>query len=515
MTTCTETLSSTNLTNTTGDLTTNSSSVDINSLKRRKKSSKNRPAPPVPTVASSKERINQQDKKPQLDGKLSNEKGGVRSSSSCSKQLNGKLMNGSARLTTPHKTPCMSVNHRNKSNVKQRINAILNRSLSEAFKLNAKAALNSVQHTFSSEVSLNKRNLNTMINNTAFTDSFAHNDQQHRLSTPTDVKKKKLKDARDLKNDLLPATKNNGKKTDMRDAKKDVKLDKKPINAADQCNQNNELHLVEDRSFINSSRLVNQLFTTQPFAYQPIRRSSSLPYLAFSNGTTKLAADRRIRSSNKTGRKRTSAYNLANDLIIETLSNNLYNGSADQLIYAAELLEEFSENVSVPRLSSTLAGLLSPQHYQKHNLNNQLLLINHYINCLKHEQEQEELLTVQLIEQQQVNRMMIEIKNQDVQAASIDCKPETGKEQTILKIDRKETKLEAKHELDKSTTKTPLKTNANQQANSRTNGMLTVNGHESSGGSDNNELHSDTSDGKVTVSGFLDFYSICFLNSYT
>lgn len=147
-------LSTVNLTNTTS---TNSSSADINSLTRRKKYKK-KPAPPIPIKS---QQINQQDKK--MENKLSNNEISLTAvSSSCSKQLvnkrlNGSL-NGSSRLT-PHKTPCTSVNHRNKSNVKQRINRILARSLSEAYRLNAKTALNSVQHSFSSEVSLNKRKL--------------------------------------------------------------------------------------------------------------------------------------------------------------------------------------------------------------------------------------------------------------------------------------------------------------------------------------------------------------------
>lgn len=536
-------LASMNLKNTTtSDLS--SSSADINSLKRRKKSSKNRPAPPIPTaiIKEQQQKINQEQNNKKSETKLINENKGINlteqpqtnslnkiHSSSCSKQLNKRINNNNLRLT-----PCMSVNHRNKSNVKLRLNAILNRSLSEAFRLNAKAALNSVQHSFSSEVSLNKRNLSTMINNTAFTDSFGHN-EQHQMGTPEIKKKKKLdevetkksydnlKTKKDSKKSDVPKLVNNKMKaSDTKDIKKDAKLDNKQqqINnwrtnnntsqRIDQCNQNSSISpftsSIMDRSFINSNRLVNQLFTTQPdsITLKPVRRCSSLPYLAFFKvDKTRMDIESLTYSvKNKANRKRTSSHNVANDLIIETLSNNLYNGSADQLLYAAELLETLSEQCcAVPPLSSSLAALLSPHHYQKHNLNNQLLLINHYIDCLKHEQEQEELLTVQLIEQQQVNRMMIEI-NKEQECIKEDKKINEIVETEISKeistdMKKATTKLEQSKPdyIDKLTTsKTNLIKTPSNEIN-RT--MLTVNGHESGTGSD--ELHSDTSDGKVTV----------------
>ena len=526
MTTCTETNSSLsmNLTNTTTSDLSNSSATDLNSLRRRKKSSKNKPAPPVPTVTSGQQqqKINQEINLTSTIEKDTNNKISS-SSSSCSKQSNKRINNNNSSLRlTPHKTSCSkSVNHRNKSNVKQRINAILIRSLSEAFRLNAKTALNSVQHSFSSEVNLNKRNLSTMNYNTAFTDSFGgqnnngnHFDchtQQHRLSTP-DAKKKKIEEQDNLtRSDLKKVTLKKGKKKEDKESK---------IN---NNNQNDEFlspftSSVMDRSFANSNRLVNQLFTTQPHnsnnQNQLIRRCSSLPYLAFlSKKDKKDLKDLSVKANQKISGKRKSAYNVANDLIIETLSNNLYNGSAQEVMYAAELLEEFSENVvAVPPLTSRLAALLSPQHYQKHNLNNQLQLINHYIDCLKHEQEQEELLTVQLIEQQQVNRMLIEInketkiKEDEICITTDDDKPEISNEideKYKRKEEEKDKDFKMPDYIDKLTTqvyktsKTPplSKMQATTTATNRT--MLTVlNGHESTG---SDELHSDTSDGKITV----------------
>lgn len=241
--TCSSSLS-TNLTNAGSEVS--ASSADINSLKRRKKSSKTRPAPPVPVLdkRTSQEpvkldRIKLADEPP-TDSSLVEQQNALNKarSSSCSKQLNKRINNG-LRLT-PHKTPCMSVSHRNKSNVKLRLNAILNRSLSEAFRLNAKAALNR-QHSFSSEVSLNKRNLSTMINNTAFC-SFGQNDQSQQSNgqhhTPDAKKKLKLEELELTKKNLeslKAATKELRKsealnKPDRADAKKDAKLDKQQIN---------------------------------------------------------------------------------------------------------------------------------------------------------------------------------------------------------------------------------------------------------------------------------------------
>lgn len=545
MTTCTDTCSSslsTHLTNIAGSEVT-ASSADINSLKRRKKSSKNRPAPPVPVLAKSQEPAKVDRGKladePPADSSLVEQQNALNKarSSSCSKQLNKRINNG-LRLT-PHKTPCMSVSHRNKSNVKLRLNAILNRSLSEAFRLNAKAALNR-QHSFSSEVSLNKRNLSTMINNTAFC-SFGQNDQQNngQHHTPDAKKKLKLEELELTKanlESLKAATKELRKSEALNkpDAKKDAKLDSKQINnwpaatvqKSDQCIESISpfASSVMDRSFINSNRLVNQLFTTQPKSVNqaPVRRSSSLPYLAFwtakrSTAASQPTVDKQLgsvdRTNNRNGRKRTSALNVASDLIIETLSKNLSNGSADQLLYAASLLEEFSESViAVPPLTSRLAGLLSPQHYQKHNLNNQLLLINHYIDCLKHEQEQEELLTVQLIEQQQVNRMMIEINKESLKDEPTGDRPEISKKE-MAEVDKKEVadedaKLDRRAEKTTSkpicsdkksggkqpvSAKTPSKRESLPKTANKT--ILAVNGHEST----SDELHSDTSDGKVTV----------------
>lgn len=516
------------------------SSAEINSLRRKKKSSKSRPAPPVPVLDKQTNREKPDGIKLANDGDnaLVEQQNALNKarSSSCSKQLN-KRINNSLRLT-PHKTPCMSVNHRNKSNVKLRLNAILNRSLSEAFRLNAKAALNR-QHSFSSEVSLNKRNLSTMINNTAFC-SFGQNEQQNHNNSQhrTPDAKRKLEELEQAKKNLeslKTGTKDLKKsdvlnKPDRTDAKKaDAKLDNKQINnwpanntqqPSDQCNQieftSPFASSVMDRSFINSNRLVNQLFTTQPKSVNqaPVRRSSSLPYLAFWTAAKsgRRTMDKHLGYAEKTGRngrKRTSAMNVASDLIIETLSKNLSNGSADQLLYAASLLEEFSESViAVPPLSSALAALLSPQHYQKHNLNNQLLLINHYIDCLKHEQEQEELLTVQLIEQQQVNRMMIEINKESLKDETSD-RPEIStnetaesdkkKEEEDVKLDRKteERPTSKPNPTDKITSsKAPVVVATRTPSKSLvTNRTAILNGHEST----SDELHSDTSDGKVTV----------------
>lgn len=339
-----------------------------------------------------------------------------------------------------------------------------------------------------------------MINNTAFTDSFnsgnPQQNEQHIKQILTPEKNKKLKKPDDLnkKNDAVD--KNVYEKKDANKSQLEPNADQNSLALSPfACSK-------IDKSYINSNRLVNQLFKTQPNQnYQPLRRCSSLPYFVF-KAVNKY--DRKKEKNNlknlseysKSSRKRTSAYNVANDLIIETLSNNLYNGSADQLLYAAELLEEFSENVvAVPSLSSQLAGLLSPQHYQKHNLNNQLLLINHYMDCLKNEQEQEELLTVQLIEQQQVNRMMIEINkeqelNQLNQETSCDKNLEIS-EETDVKTDQIGEKIIANN-------KTPSLINKKTPtAIKKDPAMLSVNGHEST--QSEGDIHSDTSDGKVTV----------------